>query len=401
MADQQKHTSDERQEKEDKAKPHQLCLLQKGPITENSDCLEHIFMHLDFGTLLNGVAHANKLFQKSAASVFKRKLGTNSISLCCFKNCRLSDHRRLYIDSIDFAFNKNCIRGLKMILPFLRVFGAEISKLEVHYYSRLDYSYLEQRKRSVIDSMMWRMNEYINMYCADTLSSLELYCKPKLSNDFAKPFKQIEQLCMRWSYLNEQLFDFVECFPNLQRLDVLADSLDQRFTKVSLPQLKHLVITFTDLYDDEANTVQMKNVGEFLKANPQLQSVIVGKVQFKKEYATVKELFDMISGNPQLSMVEFSVLSGGYRVGTNVEETEVNRFVNEHPQLVELAIYEEHRFTADAAIAVTRQLNSLKKFRFNIKDTFEHNKFIGQLGNDWIYTNKSNDGYYRMNLHRK
>lgn len=394
MADQQKHTSHNHQEGEKEeshaSNAHQICFLPKSPITENSDCLERIFMHLDIKTLLN-VAHANKFFQTSAAAIFKRKFGTKSILLCCFNNCRRIDHHD--------ETNRICNRGSKIIFPFLRVFGAEISKLEVHFYSHLDYSLLRRQKRSIIDSMMWRMNDYINMYCADTLSSLKLYSKPKLSNDFAKPFKQVEQLFMRWTYLNEQLLNFVECFPNLQQLDLLADSMDQQFSKVLLPQLKHLIVSFTSLYYDDANVVRMKNVGEFLKANPQLQSVVVCKGHAMDEQAT--HLFNLISGNPQLTKVELNVLRAGLGGGTNVEEAEVNRFVNEHPQLVELAIYEEYEFKAAAAIAVIHQLNSLKKFRFNIQNTSERNKFINQLGSDWIYTSKSNDNYNNsMNLHR-
>lgn len=392
--DQQDETGPEQENQMgmDDADFNPIRFLAKIPLPENRDCLERIFMCLgsDIESLLK-LGQCNKLFKEVATTVLQRKYGWHTIVLCCFYDCRnkLHQNRR----------NVLCLSGMKKILPFVRVFGAAISKLEVHYYSHLDYTNLSKCQRSAVDLRMWRLNEYINEYCASTLVGLEWHFKPQLSNDMAKPFQQLEWLREHWSYLNEQLPKFVEWFPNLQRFDVLVRDLNERCSAVTLPHLKRLVITFIDMDDAAANLAQLSKARAFLKANPQLQSVIINKAESAIEYATIKDIFDMVSGNAQLTKVEISVLRRSS--GTNIDAVQVNQFAKEHPNLVELAIYDEHEFKADVALAVMCELNALKKFRFNIKEDFERNKFMRHLGNDWHHTSLSFDNFHRLNLNRK
>lgn len=379
MADEHKSASHDSQVKNDVA-PHQIDLLQIHPknLVENGDCLEHIFMYLDIKSLLN-VGQSSEFFQKCAASVFKRKFGSRKISLCL---CGTTGHGPSECgDSVH-----NC--DMNKTFQLLRVFGAEISKLEVNFK-------IPVKTDGSIKPNVLRVNDYINTYCADTVSSLTLDRKPKLPNDYVKPFKNVEQIIMQSTDVKEQLVNFVDCFPKLQRLDTSAENLD---ANVSLPSLKHLNI-YIKAYADEAVMNQLDNLGEFVKANPQLESIKITGFIFKGEYAA-GGLLNLFSAHSQLTKFE---ISGGYRqwIG-NIEEHEVNRFMNEHPQLVSLIIHGSFQLKANAAITLARQHKSLNEIRLTFKDSAEHDQFVGQLGNDWIYTSaKEYPGHQIVSLRRK
>lgn len=102
--------------------------------------------------------------------------------------------------------------------------------------------------------------------------------------------------------------------------------------------------------------------------------------------------------NPQLSRL---VVDGVRLAYEEVKLPEVNRIAKEHSHLVELEIKRSHYFRANNAIKLMRQLNSLKKFRFDIKD-FEYATFIDQLDSDWKYSSKRH-GFdnFTIELHRQ
>lgn len=220
-------------------------------IVENHICLEHIFMHLDIETLLS-VAHSNKLFQTLAVSVFKRKYGNNIIDLRCSQASCF--HFWIRAEK-EISIGPESIQHLKVIFPLLRVFGAEILKLEVHYHSfQFGHSDLDKSKRW---SMTQRIDEYINKYCADTLVRIDFLHKLKFSYDFPKPFTKIEQVRIQFTHLQDNLLDFIDWFPNLQHFEINAECIDRRFSHVTFPHLKDLIISFGDfpitLNDGEKN----------------------------------------------------------------------------------------------------------------------------------------------------
>lgn len=393
MADHQESTSHQQcqNENNDETEVH--------PIVENHDCLEHIFMRMDIETLLS-VAHSSKLFQTLAASVFERKYGNTIVWLICSKFCVAFWTTAEDIKSIGDT-------RLKMVLPLLRVFGAKIAKLRLHYHSyQFGTSTLDNAKRRSMESMMRKIDEYINMYCADTLIRFDIRCKLKFSFDFPKPFKKIERVSVHGTHLYDNLLDFVDWFPNLQHFETNADCIDRRFNNVTLPHLKHLTVLFGDFpyrtYVGE-QMVQLKNAGELLKANQQLHTVELHLHFFDCEYFTFKNLLDLITDNPRLLKIVFGVQAHANQCIRAIDSDEVNRIVNEHSGLIELKINNDHEIGADDAITMVRGLNSLKKFRFNINE-FEYKGFIDQLTSDWEHSTSglSNDGrkHYVVDLHR-
>lgn len=338
------------------------------------------------------------------------------MSLHCVENCF---HQLQYEEGENRKKDKPTdVRRLKIIFPFLRVFGANISKLCVHYQSFTNFfgnveplRKLDKSKRFSIDSMMLRIDEYINMYCADSLVSFELQHKEKFSFDFPKPFNQIEQVRIHHTRLYDNLLNFDDWFPNLQYFELNAECIDRRFNNVTIPQLKHLTIVFGSHIDfnnmnEDEKIVQMKNASEFIKANQQLHSVGATLYSYLVGSQVVRfnNLLDMMSENPRMSKIVFGLhLHTTVCIG-NINTAEVNRIVNEHPNLVELEIENDHEIHADDAISMVRGLNSLKKIRFNINE-LEYNGFIDQLSSDtWEYTSKLSSGdrkHYFMDLHRK
>lgn len=342
------------------------------------------------------MAYSSKLFQTLAISIFKRKFGTTKFSLNCF-GCGCRNHR-------EGRVNQILICGFELIFRFLRVFGGEISKLDVHYHDYIpEYGEIPEAQLRYIDCIMWHVDEYINNYCAGTLSSIKFTHKMKFSNYFVKPFQMIEKVCIKQSNLNDEVLYFAEWFPNMHFLEMTADIIDNRLINVTLPRVKHLMILFTSfsLTDDKA-TIAMQNVGEFLKSNQQLESVEVSQKNYFGDSGlmTVENLLDMIEGNPMLSKLVFDRRERSSQYGTNVTAGDVNRIVREHSQLVELEIKSNHNFDANDAITLMRQLNSLKQFRFDIRDE-QYNKFTEQLDSVWQYTSKRVQCHYSIDLHRK
>lgn len=65
----------------------------------------------------------------------------------------------------------------------------------------------------------------------------------------------------------------------------------------------------------------------------------------------------------------------------------LNRLASEHPLIEELALL-WYSFNADDAIALIRQLSALKRFRFEIRDRNECERFLKQSDNKWQHNVK-------------
>lgn len=354
MTDQQTNTSHISQDKND-GESHEIDVLQKCPLPENSDCLEHIFMNLDLKSLLN-VGESSKFFQECAASVFKSKFGQSSVII--------------HSASIDRDYqndNNIDISDLKTIFSLLRVFGTAISNLDVNFNSGP-----VQSNGSSIDSNEWRINEYINRYCVDTVSSLAFYDKPKLSNDYEKPFINVQRISMWRTYLKEQLMNFAYCFPKLQELNMFADSIEAHHAKISLPQLTNLEIKFAPFDSYETKSIQLQNFGEFFKANPQLQSICI------RTKCPAKVLFKLISANAELR--NFRAIFSDNNIGL----ADWNRFIDQHPQLINISIYGSYNFENQTISTLIRRLKSLKKMELTSIGGSERDEFFASIERDWF-----------------
>lgn len=81
---------------------------------------------------------------------------------------------------------------------------------------------------------------------------------------------------------------------------------------------------------------------------------------------------DMISGNS--SILTLYVVNKG----ADVHMDEIIRFISEQRLIVNLTSY-RFWFTADGAIFIIRQLNSLKEISIHLKNRFEYDHFLNQL----------------------
>lgn len=66
----------------------------------------------------------------------------------------------------------------------------------------------------------------------------------------------------------------------------------------------------------------------------------------------------------------------------DVKADELNRFASQRPLMEEL-YFPQYRITPDDAILFIRQLNSLTRIEFQLKDRTEYDHLINQLDEKW------------------
>lgn len=108
----------------------------------------------------------------------------------------------------------------------------------------------------------------------------------------------------------------------------------------------------------------------FVRANHQVRflELFIEKLSFSK-------LLEMISGHTLISKLRL--------IRTNPESKRVKRnllmrFAREHRMVVELDFF-QFLLKPDDVIAVIRELNSLKYFRFRLKDRTEYHHLVNRL----------------------
>lgn len=329
-------------------------------------CLEKIFGFLDLQSLFN-VAIANEYLRPAAAYVYKRKFGANEV----------------YINgNIDFLRQKTFelqwynqiinIHGLKSCLLYLRCFGTSITKLLINYHTsqRKCYNYV---------------HEYINQYCKDSLTSISFLNMPNIAIEpFQEGFVNVEEVNVNSTVL-KQWPTFVECFPNVRRVKICREPSDMEpsvMVEKPFKYLEHLDIVCSNTA--EANQI----AADLLHGIHQLKSL---KVYDKGDVkAPIRPLLDIIKENPLITELTYRYSNVGHIA---VEPAEVKRIITEHAALAVLQL-ECYLFTADDAIALIRQLKSLKEFHFQLKRS-SHNHFVLQLNDEWE-TNENGNFYDPM-----
>lgn len=143
-------------------------------------------------------------------------------------------------------------------------------------------------------------------------------------------------------------------------------SIDEESADVFFPHLVEINVDLSGMFTNQS-------ADNLFRANPQLQ-----KLHIAHNSLTLTELLDLISGNPSVYKME---IIANY---TDVHMIELDRFVAEHPMIVELK-FGSYRFTADDAINFIRQLDSLKHFEFSFKDEdeSEFDRLLNRLSNEW------------------
>lgn len=332
------------------------------------DCLERIFDFLDLKSLLM-VAQTCKRLQIAAAAKFGDLYGKEHIMISTIPIYGNKNIEILYNNLSPIQVR---VIGLRFGLPFLRCFGSKIQHLYVRSYCRNGY-----------------VDQYVNQYCAETVTRLESHGQDWFS--FTKPFKKVEKLRLCEVRLRNEFPNLVERFPKLRCLEISGVYKNSGPFGVFFPQLEQIILTIDGIVIHETLEYQpitgpnarerltRENAEDLLRANPQLSYVEISSWELELNMTT---LLDMISSNPSISTlrVERKTMLQG------VTMDEMKRLTSEHRSLVDLALM-GFKLTCAEVIYFIRQLKSLKKVYIDLKNRFEYDRLLNQMGDEWQFEN--------------
>lgn len=322
---------------------------QKMKITDViDDCLAMIFGHLDVENLLN-VAIACKYLVPAVADVFKRKHSKKEFVI---NECD-DFHPNMCGD--DYAIrspkerNTNIgIYGLKASLLYLRYFGSCIQNLTIDYYKSesIRYEFVHQ---------------YINTYCTESIISISFMHLPCISIErFEKPFTNVRNVMVRESDLSKQLTSCGKWFPNMRRLKLANVRFTDDFDQTSFRHLKHLCVCL-----DHEVGLKKTDVAQLLQSNRRLRSL---QIEVYDDSIAMNTLLNLIKDQTKLTKLDMRLLCEYSNL--RVHSTVANRIANEQPSLVRLHL-PQYKFETNDVIALVNQLNTLKSFRFRMRNTSE------------------------------
>lgn len=197
--------------------------------------------------------------------------------------------------------DKIFVDGSKLILPFLRLFGGNISKLIIMF-----------RKKGGHNQ---RIDEYVHQYCADTLSSISFHDKPEFFGDYSRPLIKIETVHFVNSALHDNLRRCIDWFPNMRQLEI-----DLSVFRWHL-HFQH-------------NAIYFHQVEVLLRANAQLQSLHIYADHCNFLMRT-SHLLDVIGESSFLTKLTASITAAPSSI---IRLTEAQQLIREHPQMAELRL---------------------------------------------------------------
>lgn len=324
----------------------------------SNECLERIFKRLNLRSLFN-IAIANEWLRPTASYVYKQNFGAFTVIVCAHSTPANSDSRcfpRL-IKGNDYI----SVNGLKTCLLYLRCFGASINDLDIRYNGQNMVKPIEY------------LQEYVNTYCTENLVRISFSAMPTtVIEHFCKPFVNVEEVNVHGSELAQQFADFPKWFPNVRRLKLSRTSVDHRFSGVTFQHLNHLDFDFKKF--DGFLALSETSAGYLLRSNRQLHSLHVSAIPEHGE-----DILIMIKDHKLISELVIWPNSDQPLVANALQ---MQRIVNEHSGLIVLDLV-NFKLTADTAVALVRQLNSLKSFRFKIKNSLEYEHLKKQSRKEW------------------
>lgn len=329
-----------------KRKPARKRVKRMKITSMNHDCLERVFDFLDLDDFLN-VAETNKPLQLAAQSAFKHILAGKELKL------DVANYNQTSLDPY-----RTWIGGLKSCLQFVRCFGDQLTELRLFGWND-------------------HLDQYIQQYCADTLTKIDFSNRKFSVNSFQKAFPNVEVMKVSNVNLKYGLKRFVAWFPNVRHLKIAHhdDAIGKDYLPVTMPRLEHL--TF---YSN--NSV---NYEHFLRANPQLQSI-----ELLRKMA-IKRSLDIIKGGR--SIVKLKIFYYG-NVAMGIKINDVKRLAREHPLLVEV-IMPKHEFNVDTAMMAIQHLKALKIFRFVVANQLEYENIVKRLDSGWHHEAQQTEWRFR------
>lgn len=303
-------------------------------LVNNHDHLQRVISNWDMESMLN-LATKTHLLRHEVVSAFARKFGQKTFWLTWNESRKtvFVEDRRIVINSLRYC------------LPFLRIFGGEISKLVLS----ADYRFI-------------RIDRYISQYCGSTLTHITFNYRSEFSdNDFSNTFDCVRTVSVIEFNLGSNLCCFAQWFPNVERLRIYNGSRDDRMIRVYFPYLKNLSVSF-------ASCIPL------LRANPQLQRLELNIQPFER----LVKFLDIIKSNR--SLIRLSVT-----LGTSVRmmtKGEINQLIKKHRLLVDLNLT-QFEFGIDDAAMLMNGLNLLKIFQCQINKCHNLKFLLQKLDKGW------------------
>lgn len=332
------------------------------------DCLEKIFEYLDLLSLFNVIV-ANANLRPAAVIVFKHKFS---------KNCRIHIDP-LALDLIRKSFRHYIlVNSLKTCLQYLRCLGSSISGLDIWY------------EDSINDKQYDLIHQYVNQYCANSLTSIKFLNFKNLIKSkaipirhFEKPFVNVHTVEVYEINMSDQFPLFKQWFPNIRTLKLSRDIPRGINTSFSFHHLKDLRLSFmnNEFY-----------IARLLKLCPQLHSLDI--YMCTRNGITLSKLSCVLKDNPHICNLKVTF---GYPL--TVSKSEIQQFVDEQPSLVELE-FKNPTFTVAAVLLVVHQLKALKLFRCKISNRSVYDNIVSQLDSQWRPLLEENSLSTRIKLER-
>lgn len=220
------------------------------------DCLEQTFVKLEFKDLLS-VADVNQQFRKAAIYAFNRKYSQ--------KKFHINGNRKKLqlVDELDgLAYYIGCkgllyIPDLKTIAQTLRCFGTKIFDI-TFFYGAIPFSF---------DESSYSIFNYINRYCSDSLTKINLFSAECIEDINLIPFSNVENVGIEVYYFRNLSLNRI--FPKMQKLRIANFKPNQQpFIVEHFPHLKHLKVHM-DRHIQDFDTA----VVTILQLNQQIQTL--------------------------------------------------------------------------------------------------------------------------------
>lgn len=316
------------------------------------ELLDRIFGFLDLKSLTN-VAQTCKHLQNAAATIFEHRYGEVHVIL------KLGGSKHMHNDynQVGIFFE---IFDTKFCLSFLRCFGSKIFDLEVQGFS------MSPRQTTTVD-------QYIQQYCANTLTEISYFVKHDFPNElFENSFRNVKKVSIRHINLGCNLPSFVNWFPDVRHLFLERFTINSEFASVSFPHLEQLYIHFGT------------GAENLIKANRQLQSISVWFNSYNN--LALSTLLDHISEHKSISKlcVRIKGCFGGRAAFLKLlaDSSELMRLASEHRAVVELNL-NAYILTVDDVIALVDQLPSLESFEFRVNSRYDYDRLQYRLPSKW------------------
>ncbi|XP_055317512.1 uncharacterized protein LOC129576421 [Sitodiplosis mosellana] len=196
----------------------------------NIDCQERVFKHLDLLDLLN-IADSSKQFKTAADLVFAKKFGNERVNVVYIqpyrKQCGKVD------ETVEW------IHSAKTCLQVFRNFGHLITVLEFGPANVLEKTHLKESF-----SLLYKFAiEYINEYCAESLTEFLIHQCPKGFLKYLKPLPNVSTVEIESFGFEGQSKDSLKTlFPKLNRLIYIDFNQSLGIIENHFPHLEHFCV---------------------------------------------------------------------------------------------------------------------------------------------------------------